>query len=67
LATDPVFLFSRTIWDVIHTWSSVVFISGGIVHFAIHWGWVTKVTRKVFQRVSGKSKQPVLEQVVFEN
>jgi hypothetical protein len=67
LAADPIFLFSRTTWEVIHTWSSVVFISAGIVHFAIHWGWVTKVTRKVFRRVTGESKQTVLEQVVFEN
>jgi hypothetical protein len=67
LAPDPMLLFSRTVWDVIHTWSSVVFISGGIVHFAIHWGWVSKVTRKIFRRVSGKSFDAVVEQVVFEN
>lgn len=67
LAPDPMFLFPRTIWEVIHTWSSVVFISGGIVHFAIHWGWVTKVTRKIFRRVSGESNHKIVEQVVFEN
>jgi hypothetical protein len=67
LAPDPMFLFSRTVWDVIHTWSSVVLISGGIVHFAIHWGWVTKVTRTVFRRVWGESNNKVVEQVVFEN
>lgn len=67
LAVGSMFLFSRTIWEIIHTWSSVVFISGGIVHFAIHWGWVTKVTRKMFRRVPGKSNPTVFEKVVFEN
>lgn len=49
LNPDPMFLFTRGTWDVIHTWSSVLFIVAFILHFAIHWGWVTKVTRKVFQ------------------
>ena len=47
---DPMFLFSRTAWDVLHTWSSVVFIASAILHFAIHWRWIVNVTKKVFQR-----------------
>ncbi|HOW91484.1 MAG TPA: DUF2202 domain-containing protein [Anaerolineaceae bacterium] len=47
---DPMFLFSRTAWDVLHTWSSVVFIASVILHFAIHWRWIVNVTKKVFQR-----------------
>ncbi len=46
-AVDPAFLFDRATWDVIHTWSAVVMISAAVVHFAIHWGWVVKVTRNV--------------------
>lgn len=46
---DPMFIFSRTAWDMIHTWSSVVFILAAILHFVIHWGWITKVTKKIFQ------------------
>jgi hypothetical protein len=42
------FLFSRTAWDMLHTWSGVVLIAGGVVHFAIHWRWVRNVTRKFF-------------------
>jgi hypothetical protein len=45
---DPMFLFSRGTWDVVHTWSSILFITAGLLHFVMHWGWVTKVTRKVF-------------------
>jgi len=45
--TDPMFLFSRSTWDLVHTWSGIVLTSIGVVHFYIHWGWITKVTRKI--------------------
>lgn len=67
LVADPMFLFSRTVWDLIHTWSGVLFISGGIVHFAIHWGWVTKVTRKMFVKKSFKTLNTSVETLVVEN
>jgi hypothetical protein len=47
-AWDPNFLFSRTTWDLIHTWSGVVMIVAAVVHFWIHWRWVKNVTRKFF-------------------
>ncbi len=40
-------IFSRGTWDVIHTWSGVIMIAAGILHFYIHWRWVTKVTGKL--------------------
>jgi len=46
-AADPLFIFSRTTWDLIHTWSGVVMIIAAVIHFAIHWRWVTKVTARV--------------------
>ena len=46
---DPVFLFSRTTWDLIHTWAGIVLIDAAVVHFSIHWGWVAKVTSKMFR------------------
>lgn len=67
LVPDPMFLFSRTAWDLIHTWSSVLFISGFLMHFAIHWGWVTKVTRKIFTGKKVKSVGNSIEQLVVEN
>lgn len=67
LVADPMFLFSRTAWDLIHTWSGVLFISGGIVHFAIHWGWVSKVTRKMFVKRSFKTLNTSVETLVVEN
>ena len=45
---DPGIIFSRTTWDLIHTWSGILMIIAALVHFAIHWKWVTKVTQKIF-------------------
>lgn len=41
-------LFSRTAWDMIHTWSGIILIAAAAVHFAIHWRWVKNVTIKFF-------------------
>ena len=46
---DPMFLFSRATWDLLHTWSGVGMILAAEVHFVIHWRWVVKVTAKVFE------------------
>ncbi len=48
LGWDPGFLFSRTTWDLIHTWSGVVVSVAAVVHFAIHWRWVKNVTVRFF-------------------
>ena len=47
-AADPMILFTRTTWDLIHTWAGISLIAAVIIHLAIHWKWVTKVTRKMF-------------------
>lgn len=46
-AADPLILFPRTTWDLIHTWAGVLLTVAAIIHFVIHWKWVTKVTRKM--------------------
>jgi hypothetical protein len=46
---NPEFLFSRATWDLIHTWSGIVLVDAVVVHFSIHWGWVVKVTSKMFR------------------
>jgi hypothetical protein len=50
-AADPMLLFPRTTWDLIHTWAGVALIASAVIHFAIHWKWVTKVTHKMFGMV----------------
>lgn len=52
----PLFIFSRTTWDLLHTWSGVAMIAAAVIHFALHWGWVTKVTAKIFGSVWPASK-----------
>jgi uncharacterized membrane protein len=54
LNADLIFLFSRTTWDLIHTWSAVILIIAAVIHFAIHWQWVVKVTRKLFLSTFGQ-------------
>jgi hypothetical protein len=56
----PLFLWSRTTWDIIHTWSGVTLIVAAIVHLAIHWGWVTKVTAKMWRSVGRRADSPDL-------
>ena len=68
---DPLWLFTRTTWDLIHTWSSVVLISAAVLHFVIHWKWVTKVTAKLVARflrfrrpgLNSSSTTPILAEV----
>ena len=43
---DPLWIFTRTTWDLIHTWAGVLMIVAALIHFLIHWKWITKVTRK---------------------
>jgi len=50
------FLLSKATWDIIHTWSGVVMLIAAILHFYIHWKWITKVTG----RVIGKKKTEML-------
>jgi len=45
---DPMFLFSRTTWDLIHIWAGVVFIGAAVVHFWIHWRWIKTMTQQFF-------------------
>jgi membrane protein implicated in regulation of membrane protease activity len=52
---DPMFLFSRTTWDLIHTWAGVVFISAAVVHFWIHWRWVKTMTKRLFRHSAAQA------------
>lgn len=62
LIPDPMILFSRTVWELMHTWSGVILIGAAVTHFIIHWGWVTKVTRKIFKKQEMVSLQPVVSE-----
>jgi hypothetical protein len=53
---DPGFLFSRTLWDNLHTWGGTAMIAGVLVHFYLHWGWTRKVTVNFFRSLRPASK-----------
>ncbi len=46
-AVDPLFIFTRQTWDLLHTWGAVVLIIAAVAHFIIHWNWIVKVSRGV--------------------
>ena len=43
------FLFSRSTWDLIHTWASVAFIIAITVHVTMRWKWLSRVTPAVLR------------------
>ncbi len=59
-AIDPMLLFARSTWAVLHTWSGVVLIISATIHFAIHWCWVVKVTRNVLGSIGHAPAQTVV-------
>jgi hypothetical protein len=56
-AANLIILFSRTTWDLIHTWSGIIMVIAAILHFAIHWMWVVKVTKKLTAQIFKAAKQ----------
>jgi preprotein translocase subunit SecY len=52
---DPMFLFSRMTWDLIHTWAGVVFIGAAVVHFWIHWRWIKGMTKRFFRHSAAQA------------
>jgi hypothetical protein len=46
---DQGFIWSRTTWDLIHTWSGIALMVVAVIHFVIHWRWVKNVTVRFFQ------------------
>lgn len=57
-APDPMFLFARSTWDLIHTWAGVALIIAAVLHFAIHWNWIVKVTRRMLEGVTSHRAAP---------
>ena len=45
---DPGLLFSRTTWDLVHTWAAVAMMLAASLHLLIHWRWIVNVSRRFF-------------------
>lgn len=58
---DPGFLFSRTTWDLVHTWAGTALMMAALAHFYLHWGWVRKVTAMVLRSPSPVATRPARE------
>lgn len=58
---DPGFLMARSTWNALHTWSGTLFAIAGMLHFAIHWRWVRKVTPRLLRRGAGRQVAVVSE------
>ena len=62
-----VILFNKITWDLIHTWSGVLMTIGAILHFALHWKWVTNITGKIFARQKKTKIDPVITPALESN
>ena len=51
---NKVVIFSRTEWDLIHTWSGVLIIMSALIHVVIHWNWITGTARRTWQVITHK-------------
>jgi hypothetical protein len=47
----PQILLTSSTWDLVHTWAGVTLIASAIMHFAIHWLWVTNVSGRLARQI----------------
>jgi cytochrome b subunit of formate dehydrogenase len=50
--------FEKFAWDMLHTWSGVLMSIGILLHFTLHWKWITNITRKMFFKNSNLPANP---------
>jgi preprotein translocase subunit SecY len=50
LVSDVSFLWARDTWITLHDWVGVAFLVLLIVHLALHWRWITRMTKELFRR-----------------
>lgn len=58
---NKVILFSRTTWEDIHTWTGILMVLIAIVHFIIHWRWITGTVKLVVSSMWRKTARPGLQ------
>jgi hypothetical protein len=56
---DPLILFQRSTWDLVHTWSGIMLVFAALAHLVIHWRWIIKVTNKILKMPVSNNKQIV--------
>jgi hypothetical protein len=56
-SVDPMFMVSRTTWDLIHTWAGVILILSAVLHFVIHWRWIVKVSENTWHSFTSQARR----------
>ena len=46
-AQQVIFLFTPFVWRWLHNWIGLALVIAAIIHLALHWGWIVKVTRRL--------------------
>jgi hypothetical protein len=54
--TGPTVIFSKSVWDLIHTWSGVLMTFTALLHVALHWKWIVNITQKMFRTIRPEEK-----------
>ncbi len=54
---------SRGTWSDLHTWASLVMITGVVVHLALHWKWIICLTKKMMPSLPRRDKEQVCKVV----
>ncbi|MCB8976763.1 MAG: DUF4405 domain-containing protein [Ardenticatenaceae bacterium] len=49
---------SYSVWDQVHTWGSLLMVTGVLAHLVLHWKWIVAMTKKNFFSPA-KSARPV--------
>ncbi len=52
---------SRETWSDLHTWASLVMITGVAVHIVLHWKWIVCLTKKMMPSLPRRTEEQVCE------
>ena len=55
---------SRGTWSDLHTWASLVMITGIVVHVALHWKWIVGMTKKMMPSRPRRAQEQVCKVMV---
>lgn len=57
ITTVPtVFGVNYGVWQTLHKWGGIVMIVSALIHIALHWSWISAMTKKLLpKRKAGKA------------
>jgi hypothetical protein len=51
-----ILFLSRAGWRDLHTWASLIFVAGVVIHLALHWRWIVCVAKRYARNALGHSR-----------